>query len=140
MIIAAIALVLPTRARATQWVLLAKTQTAAHYVDADAVVFDEATATIWLKTEYASKGKSGEMLTIEKWMHDCANHRAKLLALTLYKADGSVIGSAELPRYRMEWSTVVPGSAGETVHTGVCSILSRPIEERGADKVDLTTI
>jgi hypothetical protein len=121
-------------------VLIANTPGAARYIDADAVVFEEATATFWLRTEYDTKGKSGEKLAVEKWMHDCANDRAKLLALTLYKADGRVIDSAEVPRYRMEWMPIVPDSAGETVHERICGIVNGPIEKRDPERIDFPTV
>ena len=138
--LAALAVVIPTAANAARWVLVTKTPNAARYIDADAFVFDEATATIWLKTDYASKGKSGESVTIEKWMHDCANARAKLLALTLYDAKGRVVGSAELPRYRLEWGAIIPNSIGETIHQRVCGIVNGPVQSRDAEETDLETV
>ena len=137
-ITAAVAVVFPTAAQATQWVLIAKNDDAARYIDADAMIREQAIATIWLKTEYASKGKSGEASAVEKWMHDCANRRSKLLALTLYKANGSVIESAELPRYRQEWKPIVTSSIGETIHQRVCGI---GLEHRDVDppRVESTT-
>ena len=130
-IIAATAVMFPSAANATRWMLIAKTPDSTRYIDADAVVLDDdSVATVWLKTEYVNKGESGETLTIEKWMHDCVHERAKLLALTLYKSDGKVIGSAELPRYRLEWSAIMPGSVGETVHQRVCGAVDGVLPER----------
>jgi hypothetical protein len=140
MILAATAAMFPSAANATHWVIVAETPRSIRYIDADAVVLDDRVATLWLKTEYVNKGKSGETLTIEKWMHDCAHARAKLLALTLYKADGSVIGSAELPRYRLDWAAIVPGSTGETVHQRVCSIVNGTDRDGAAEKSQLDTI
>lgn len=121
-LIVAVAALLPTAAHATRWVLIAQNDTAARYIDADAIVRDDAVSTIWLKIDYAVQGKDGETRAIEKWMHDCANARAKLIALTLYKPNGKAIGSAELPRYRLDWATIVPSSVGEQIHQRVCSL------------------
>jgi hypothetical protein len=138
--IAALALVIPTTAYATRWVPVAKSPDSVRFVDADAFIFDEATATIWLKTEYAGKGKSGEAVSIEKWLHDCAHGRAKLLALTLYKADGNVISSAEMPRYRQEWDAIKSGSIGERIHQRICGIVNGPAERRDAENIQFESI
>ena len=111
---------LSSGADAARWAIVNTTATGVQFVDLDSVVFDKAIATIWLRTELAEEGKRGASVTLEKWMHDCANRRVKLIALTLYKADGSVIGSAELPRYQEEWSEIVPYSAPEIVHRRIC--------------------
>ena len=129
---------LATEANASRWVLLANTSEGASYIDADAVVVDGSTATIWLRTEYATPGKKGEALSIEKWIHDCANERAKLLALTIYKGDGKVAGSAQLPRYRQEWVPVVPGSPGDAIHQRVCGMVLEPVAR--PDQVDLERV
>jgi hypothetical protein len=140
MVIAAVAGMVSTAANATRWILVAKTAGVARYIDVDAIVVDDATATIWLRTEYPNQGKHGEARAIEKWMHDCAKARAKLLALTLYKANGSVIGSAELPRYQSQWTTVVPGSVGETIHQRVCGAIDGTSKDRGEDNVKPETV
>lgn len=121
-VVAVVASLMSTAASATRWVVVATTDDAVRYVDADALVRDGETATIWLKTEYATTRNKGESLTIEKWLHDCALGRTKLLALTLYKPNGSVIRSGESPRYREEWEAIVPGSVGERIHRRVCGI------------------
>lgn len=124
-VIAAAAVALPTAAHATRWVLIAQTDAGAQYIDADAIVRDDAISTIWLKIEYLNKGKRGETRALEKWMHDCANGRAKLVALTLYKANGGVVGSAQVPNYRLNWAAISPSSVGEQIHERVCAIDER---------------
>lgn len=110
-------------AEAARWVPLTDIGNDTYYVDADALVLQDSIATIWLKTVFAQLGEKGSATTIEKWMHDCQNNRSKLLAITLYKSDGSVIGSGELPRYKQEWTTPVQGSTGAMIHDRIC----RPI-------------
>jgi hypothetical protein len=142
LIITAIALAgaIPTVANATRWVPITKTSDSVRYVDADAFIFEDATAAIWLKTEYAGKGKNGEAHSIEKWLHDCAHGRAKLLAVTLYKADGSVISSGEMPRYRQEWDAIKPGSVGERIHERICGIVNGPVERRDAESIEFKNV
>ena len=106
--------------KASRWVAVGKTADAVRSVDADEIVRDKAVATIWLKTEYSRQGPSGEAVAIEKWMHDCGNGRLKLLAFTLYQANGSVIVSAERPRYAQRWDQVVTGTIGDEIHQSVC--------------------
>ena len=112
----------PTAGNATRWVQILKSDDGIRYIDTDAIVREDSTVTIWLKVEYATLGKKGEAFTMEKWMHDCANDREKLLALTIYKSNGSVAGSAEEPRYRQEWIRIVPGSIGAGIHERVCGL------------------
>jgi hypothetical protein len=114
--------VVPTGSLAARWVPIDRSAAASSYLDADQIVRDGDVVTIWLKVEFAAPGKKGEARTIEKWMHDCANNRAKLLALTLYKANGTVIGSAESPRYDLEWETLPNGSVAEEIHEKVCDL------------------
>lgn len=133
-IIAAVAVMVPSTANATRWVLVAQTPGLTRYIDTDAIVVEDSTATLWLRSEYANRGASGEKRTVEKWMHDCAKARAKVLALTLYKPNGSVIGSAELPRYRLDWSPIIPGSASAVIHERVCAVVDGTYEERGETK------
>ena len=111
-------------ANATKWALVGETDSGFYFVDMDALVVDESVATIWLRTELKRKGKSGEAVTIEKWIHDCRMDRSKILAVTLYKSNGNVIGSGALPRYRQDWSAIVPGTAGDLVHRKVCTPIS----------------
>lgn len=129
LIIAAIATLLPSAADAARWVLLTKTEDRTYYLDMDAIVFDGPVATIWLRTELAREGKKGEAFSIEKWMHDCENSRAKLLALTIYKSNGRVMGSGELPRYRQDWQTFPANSEGDVLHRRIC----KPIVESGGE-------
>jgi hypothetical protein len=130
----------PAAASAARWILVANSSGVERYIDVDAVVIDGRVVTFWQKTEYANQGKSGETSAVEKWMHDCANSRAKLLALTLYKADGSVIGSAQLPRYRQEWTDIIANSAGEAVHQRVCGAMDDVRQERDAELIHPATV
>jgi hypothetical protein len=139
-LVAALASMVSAPVNATRWVLIAKGSESIRYVDADEFLFEGATATIWLKTQYASKGKHGETLAIEKWLHDCEHGRSKLLAITTYKANGSVVSSAELPRYRLEWQAIDPSSVGAEIHERVCGIVNGPIEGRDPDKIDFETV
>jgi hypothetical protein len=107
-------------ANASRWAAVGTTGSGVQFIDLDAIIFEDGIATIWLRTELAEKGRRGESVTLEKWMHDCANGRAKVLALTMYKADGSVIGSAQLPRYELEWTPLIPNSPAYVVHEHVC--------------------
>ena len=139
-LLVALVALLPTAAHAARWVLVSETATATRYIDLDAVVIDDQVATLWLKTEYATKQERGEVLAIEKWMHDCANRRAKLLALTRYKANGAVIGSAQLPRYELPWQNIAPDSAGEVIHRRVCGALKGTGGEREVESLSPDTV
>lgn len=139
MFLAAFAVMLPAAANATRWVLVSKTSDDTRYIDLDAVILDGSVATVWLKTEYLSRGRSGEASSIEKWMEDCAHQRAKLLALTLYRADGRVISSAEVPRYREEWVTIVPGSVGEGIYQRICAAVNGTSNEPRARTIEPET-
>lgn len=112
---------LSSESEAARWIVVNKTALGTQYVDFDAVVIDKSIATIWVRTEVIQPTKRGASISLEKWLHDCANNRAKLVAITFYKADGSVVGSAAVPGYEENWSDVVPGSATGVVHQRICS-------------------
>ena len=110
----------PSAASAKQWAPVAETDSAKFYWDTDAIVWDDEVATIWIRIERLSAERNKESFALQKWMYDCHEPRIKLLAVTTYKANGSVIGSAEAPRYSMEWSTIVSGSVHSIVHARLC--------------------
>lgn len=119
-----LALTISTAASAERWIAVSGAGPDARYLDLDGVVVDGRTATIWLRTEFAVTGKKGAASSLEKWMFDCAHSQAKLLAVTIYKTDGSVVGSGESPRYWEQWADVPPQSALAVVHERVCGALS----------------
>ena len=120
LILAATASLIPSAAHGTRWVLITQTESRTYYVDMDAIVFDGPVATIWLRTEFAREGKKGESFSIEKWLHDCENDRAKLLALTIYKSNGRVMGSGQSPRYREDWQSFPANSEEGLLHRQIC--------------------
>jgi hypothetical protein len=107
-------------AAAYRWLHIAERGNSSFSVDTDALVWDDAVATIWLRTIHLSYPKNKEASAVEKWIHDCENGRAKLIAMTAYKADGSVIISAQVPRYEQSWRDIEPGSINEEVHRKIC--------------------
>jgi hypothetical protein len=120
LILAATATLIPSAAHGTRWVLITKSESRTYYVDMDAIVFDGPVATIWLRTELTTVGKKGEAFSIEKWLHDCENDRAKLLALTIYKSNGRVMSSGQSPRYREDWQSFPANSEEGLLHRRIC--------------------
>ena len=121
--------VLASPVEASRWVLVAEADSAKHFIDADAIVWDGQIASSWLRTEYSGRGPKEESAVLEKWMNDCENARSKLLAFTSYKADGSVLRSSQAPRYLLEWSEIKGGSTYQVAHQRICA--QRPGGERG---------
>lgn len=140
MLASALTCVISMPANATRWVRIAETDAAVRYIDADAVVRTSDLVTIWLRTEYIHPGQRGEAAAVEKWTHDCTNRRAKVLALTLYKANGDVIASAELPHYRQDWEPIPPSSVGEDIHQRLCGsgAASDNLEKSPSDQGEIT--
>jgi hypothetical protein len=132
LILAATATLIPSAAHGARWVLVTKTESRTYYIDMDAIVFDGPVATIWLRTELAREGKKGEAFSIEKWLHDCENDRAKLLALTIYKSNGRVMGSGQLPRYRGDWQSFPANSDEGLLHRQICQSAVQDGSERNA--------
>lgn len=113
----------PSAANTSRWVFLTETEGRSYFVDADAVTIEKMVVTIWLKTVLAVPRPKGEASAIEKWMHDCENDRAKLLAVTIYKSDGRVISSGEIPHYEQAWKTTAEQRPADLVHNEVCKII-----------------
>jgi hypothetical protein len=120
LIVAIIALSVPSAAFGTRWVSVVKDDKQTFYIDLDAVVFDGRVATIWLKTQLTRPSKKGPASKVEKWMHDCESDRAKLLAITIYKANGNVMGSGEAPHYTQDWQRSSANAHLQAIHRRIC--------------------
>lgn len=127
----AVSLSISSAAFGARWVSVTKDDERTFYIDLDAVVFDGLVTTIWLKTVLVQQGVKGEASRIEKWMHDCANDRTKLLAITVYKANGQVIGSGEAPHYTQDWQSSSADAQTTIIHRRVCG----PLQD-ARDKLD----
>lgn len=113
-------------AYASRWTPFAEIAGDLYFIDADAIVIQDSVSTFWLKTVFAELGEKGLAASIEKWMHDCQNNRAKMIAVTLYKSNGQIIGSGEQPRYEIAWKAISPGSRTEKIHHQICQSSSIP--------------
>jgi len=118
-----IAASVPSAAFATRWASVTKDDERHYYIDLDAVVIDGLVRTIWLKTVLDHPVKKREAFRVEKWMHDCENNRVKLLAITVYKASGAVVGSGEAPHYTQDWQSSPADAQTKIIHQQVCGHL-----------------
>lgn len=120
-----IAFSVPSALSATRWVSVSKDSERQYYIDLDEVVVDGVMRTIWLKSVLFHPIKKREASRVEKWMHDCENNRVKLLAITVYRADGGVLGSGEAPHYTQGWQNYSHVTRSELAHQKACGYSSK---------------
>lgn len=75
--------------------------------------------TAWQKS--INSNASAEV-SLSEW--NCAGKIRRTLQITLYKSDGALI---ETRRDRFEWTRVIPGSSGETLHRRICLPAAPPM-------------
>jgi hypothetical protein len=118
--------------QAADWRLFAETQ-----ADIGMIYYDAANIThpskdivrTWVRLVYSKDGVALQVKELGKRYEDlsytlsllevnCAAKKNRVLQSTSYSRDGNVISSNQ--SQQTEWSLIIPGSIGETLHKTVC--------------------
>ena len=118
---AAAAMAMPSPALAAEWVFYSESDSGALlYYDADSLRTDGRTATVWVR-EDASRDRTVDYREARRHlMIDCTNNTRRLLAFTVYGADGGILSAETIPPAEQEDMEIPPDTIGDDLRQAVC--------------------